>query len=175
MKLKSLIELKTDLNVKNSNGKTILFDLCSKEKLVEKELLKELIQSNANPNVKYQSLMKTLEDNNTPLLQLISLENPESEKIKILLENRADPNCSNRFNVTPFHQFCRTGEENEKVLRVFLEHKARLNSCDRYQITPLIDLIKRKHYSSFLVCILGKENPFGIATQEVICFSQILI
>ena len=126
------------------------------------EILKELLDHNANPNVTafeelatplhvavqdfvgYLDTVKMLLDHNanpnasdrdsrTPLHFAVMLR--RLDIIQALLDHNANPNASDRNQRTPFHEAAEIGER--KIIQALLDHNANPNAFDSDQRTPL--------------------------------------
>ena len=123
---KYLIKLKIEINAQAVDGRTAINGAILTQNI---ETLKTLLLSGANPN-----LTCNLGDDETPQLQSITplffsisvMPSESSEFVKILLENKADPNIPNSIGATPL--FDAGGQEDALLLAGHLiEHGANIN------------------------------------------------
>lgn len=127
----------------------------------EEEILPLLLKSGANVNT------KNGQEGRTPLQKVIDPRSPyiDPNLAKLLLENGADPNCTDSFTPMPFHylngtplHYAALDPDEEDIIRILLEYGADRSIKNQGGYTPF-DLLLRHYDKDSYVEILKLLDP----------------
>lgn len=107
-------------------------------------ILKYLLENGGNPNVKNF-------EGRTPL-HIAVLHKPEN--VDVLLQHKAEPNITDKYNIAPLHYAC-TMKNGVKSIKSLLKHKANPN------LKISINLLSKPPYKTY------ETTPLGLATRHL--------
>ena len=148
--LTELLKLGGNPNISNNLGETPLYLSIENQNY---EALTKLLEYKADPNIKKRN-------GNTPL-HIALKKKLENKYILMLINNRADPNISNKlYSQTPTHMAL-INKCDEQILKCLKENKADIYEIkDKYDKTPF-DYAKDLNDSEYLnkiISIFGKKD-----------------
>jgi len=148
--LTELLKLGGNPNISNNLGETPLYLSVENQNY---EALSKLLEYKADPNIKKRN-------GNTPL-HIALKKKLENKYILILINNKADPNISNKlFSQTPTHMAL-INKCDEEILKSLKENKADIYEIkDKYDKTPF-DYVKDLNDSEYLnkvISIFGTKD-----------------
>ncbi len=144
-KIQKLISSGVDVNLKDSNDRTILFDLAKKRRI---ESIKLLIKNGVNVNSEDRY-------GRTVLAEAISRE--DGMMIRFLLDNGSSVNFVNESGRTVLQDVALDG--NARIFKILLAHNPNLNIKDNYGKTVLFDAIEGGNLEIIRDVIHNVDNP----------------
>ena len=150
-KIQKLINSGVDINFRDENDRTLLFDLAKKRKV---ESIKILIKNGVNVNAEDRY-------GKTVLTEAINKE--DGMMIRFLLDNGASINFVNESGRTVLQDVALEG--NARVFRILLAHNPDLDIKDSYGRTVLFDAVEGGNFDIVRDLINHVDNP-NIADQN---------
>ncbi|XP_055954807.1 fibronectin type 3 and ankyrin repeat domains 1 protein-like [Patella vulgata] len=121
-----LISKGFDINKLNSSNETPLYLAVCKR---NKEMVKSLINSNCDVNIKEGTVSKSILS--------VAIQIAETTIAKMLIKAGCDVNSTDKNGVTPLME-CVTND-NQSITEVLLKAGANVNHCDKSRQTPLMN------------------------------------
>ena len=144
-KIQKLIDGGVDINFKDINDRTMLFDLAKKRRV---ESIKILIKNGVNVNAEDRY-------GKTVLTEAINKE--DGMMIRFLLDNGASVNFVNESGRTVLQDVALEG--NARIFRILLAHNPDLNIEDNYGKTVLFDAVDGENLDIIKDVINHVDNP----------------